>query len=320
MSMEIRSPGALTTVQDLGRFGYMNKGFSVSGAVDAFSMRLANVLVGNPQGEAVLEATVMGPSIRFCVAAVIALTGADMQPKLNGAACPMNRAVRVHTGDTLSLGFAVSGCRTYLAVAGGMKIEPVLGSKSTNLKCGLGGYHGRALQAGDVIAFAERKDALPKMEKRFYEPGKEEFRMSPAEDGIPVLRAVKGPQEEYFTEKGWKTLTESIYTVTNDSNRMACKLTGEAVEFVTSGDIISDGIVTGSIQISSNGMPIVMLADHQTTGGYAKIGTVISVDIPVIGQRKPGEKVKFAFVAVEEAQRLYMVQKRLLDSLERAWR
>lgn len=320
MSMEIRNPGALTTVQDLGRFGYMNKGFSVSGAVDAFSMRLANVLVGNSQGEAVLEATIMGPTIRFCAASVIALTGADMRPKLNGADFPMNRAVCVHTGDTLVMGYAVSGCRAYLAAAGGLRIEPVLGSRSTNLKCGLGGYQGRALQAGDVMGLAARKDTLSGMEKRFYEPGKEVFRMPEAGDGIPVLRVVKGPQDDYFTEKGIRTLTESVYTVTNDSNRMACKLSGEAVEFVNGGDIISDGIVTGSIQISSNGMPIVMLADHQTTGGYAKIGTVISVDIPVIGQRKPGEKIRFTYVSVEEAQRLYMMQKRLLDSLEKAWR
>lgn len=320
MSMKIRNPGAMTTVQDLGRFGYMNKGFSVSGAVDTFSMRLANALVGNALGEAVLEATIMGPEILFEAPGVIALTGADMAPKLNRVPCPMNQAVAVHTGDILSFGFAKSGCRAYIAVAGGMGIESVLGSKSTNLKCGLGGFHGRALRTGDCIPFFQKAETLSHMEKRYYEPGKEPFRAPDSKDGIPVLRAVKGPQEEYFTEKGLRTLTEAVYTVTNDSNRMACKLSGEPIEFVSSGDIISDGIVTGSIQVSSNGMPIVMLADHQTTGGYAKIGTVISVDIPVIGQRKPGEKVRFAFVTVEEAQRLYMQEKKLLESLSRAWR
>lgn len=320
MSMKVKNPGALTTVQDLGRFGYMNKGFSVSGAVDTFSMRLANALVGNALGEAVLEATMMGPEILFETPGVIAVTGGNMSPKLNRTSCPMNRAVTVHAGDTLALGFAGTGCRTYIAVAGGMEIEPVLGSKSTNLKCGLGGFQGRALQAGDCIPFSQKAETLAHMEKRYYEPGREPFRAPDSKDGIPVLRAVKGPQEEYFTEKGLSTLTETVYTVTNDSNRMACKLSGEPIGFVSSGDIISDGIVTGSIQVSSNGMPIVMLADHQTTGGYAKIGTVISVDIPVIGQRKPGEKVRFAFVTVEEAQKLYRQEKNLLESLSRAWR
>lgn len=320
MSMQIKNPGALTTVQDLGRFGYMNKGFSVSGAVDAFSMRLANALVGNAPGEAVLEATMLGPEILFRAPCVIAVTGADMSPKLNRAEFPMNRAAAIHTGDILTLGFARTGCRAYLAVAGGMEIETVLGSKSTNLKCALGGFHGRALLSGDCIRFAQKTETLPCMEKRHYEPGGEVFRLPDSPDGISVLRAVKGPQEEYFTEKGLRTLTETVYTVTNDSNRMACKLSGEPVEFVSSGDIISDGIVTGSIQVSSNGMPIVMLADHQTTGGYAKIGTVISADIPVIGQKKPGEKVRFTFVTVEEAQRLYLQEKNLLESLSRAWK
>lgn len=320
MSMEIKKPGALTTVQDLGRFGYMNKGFSVSGAVDAFSMKLANALVGNDMGEAVLEATMAGPEILFRTSGVIAVTGADMSPKLNRTECPMNRAVTVHTGDTLALGFAKSGCRAYIAVAGGLEIKPVLGSRSTNLKCALGGFCGRALQAGDCIRFAQKAEKLSRMEKRYYEPGREAFRTLVPEDGIPILRAVKGPQEEYFTEKGLCTLTEEAYMVTNDSNRMACKLSGEPIEFKSSGDIISDGIMTGSIQVSSNGMPIVMLADHQTTGGYAKIGTVISADIPVIGQRKPGEKVRFAFVTVEEAQRIYLQEKNFLESLSRAWR
>lgn len=126
-----------------------------------------------------------------------------------------------------------------------------------------------------------------------------------------MLRVVPGPQSEYFTEKGQKTFAEQAYTVTQDSNRMACKLTGEAIEFVTSGDIISDGITTGSVQISSSGMPIVMLADHQTTGGYAKIGTVISTDIPAIGQRKPGEKVRFSYISVEEAQKLNLERKNI---------
>lgn len=320
MKIEIINPGALTTVQDLGRFGYMNRGFSISGAVDTWAMQTANALVGNEPGEAVLEATIMGPAIRFEGNTVFAITGADMNPKLNKEACPMNRAVSAHAGDELVLGFAAKGCRAYLAFAGGMDIPPVLGSRSTNLKCALGGFQGRALQKGDKITLLKEKEFLFAMEKRCYIPKGEAFENPADAPAIPVLRVVKGPQEEYFTEKGIRTLADAVYTVTNDSNRMACKLSGEPIEFVNNGDIISDGITTGSIQVSSNGMPIVMLADHQTTGGYAKIGTVISVDIPVLGQRKPGEKVRFSYVSVEEAQRLYIQQKKYLEQLRNQWK
>lgn len=317
MSLEIVNGGALTTVQDLGRFGYMNKGFQVSGAVDDQAMRLANILVGNDQKEAVLEATIMGPTIRFTAPAVIAMAGANMTPKLNGTPLPLYEAVEVHAGDTLMCGFAMTGCRGYLAVAGGFAIEPVLGSRSTNLKCGLGGYEGRALKTGDVLELRAEKATLPHMEKRKVNAAEGSFQTPVSADKLPVLRVVQGPQSEYFTEKGLKTFTEQAYTVTQDSNRMACKLSGEAIEFVTSGDIISDGITTGSVQISSSGMPIVMLADHQTTGGYAKIGTVISTDIPAIGQRKPGEKVRFSYISVEESQKLYLERKKYLDALDK---
>lgn len=316
MSLEILEPGALTTVQDLGRFGYMNKGFSVSGAVDTWSMQTANLLVGNEPGEAVLEATIAGPSIRFLCSTVTAVTGADMSPALNGELCPMNQALPVHEGDVLTLGFAAKGCRAYVAFAGGMDIPKVLGSKSTNLKCGLGGFQGRALKKGDMISLVKKTGFLFHMENRIYTPGEEPFGTVMGADGIPVLRVIKGPQADCFTEKGQKTLERAVYTVTNDSNRMACKLSGEPVEFVNGGDIISDGITTGSIQVSSGGMPIVMLADHQTTGGYAKIGTVISVDIPALAQRKPGEKVRFQYVSVEAGQNLYQQRKKYLEQLK----
>ncbi len=240
-----------------------------------------------------------------------------MTPKLNGTAMPLYEAVEVHAGDTLVCGFAMTGCRGYLAVAGGFAVEPVLGSRSTNLKCGLGGYEGRALKTGDVLELRTEKATLPHMEKRKVNAAEGSFQTPVSADKLPVLRVVPGPQSEYFTEKGQKTFAEQAYTVTQDSNRMACKLAGEAIEFVTSGDIISDGITTGSVQISSSGMPIVMLADHQTTGGYAKIGTVISTDIPAIGQRKPGEKVRFSYISVEEAQKLNLERKKYLDTLDK---
>lgn len=168
-----------------GRFGYMNKGFQVSGAVDDQAMRLANILVGNDQKEAVLEATIMGPSIRFTAPAVIAMAGANMTPKLNGTAMPLYEAVEVHAGDTLVCGFAMTGCRGYLAVAGGFAVEPVLGSRSTNLKCGLGGYEGRALKTGDVLELRTEKATLPHMEKRKVNAAEGSFQTPVSADKLP---------------------------------------------------------------------------------------------------------------------------------------
>lgn len=185
MSLEIVNGGALTTVQDLGRFGYMNKGFQVSGAVDDQAMRLANILVGNDQKEAVLEATIMGPTIRFTAPAVIAMAGANMTPKLNGTAMSLYEAVEVHAGDTLVCGFAMTGCRGYLAVAGGFAVEPVLGSRSTNLKCGLGGYEGRALKTGDVLELRTEKATLPHMEKRKVNAAEGSFQTPVSADKLP---------------------------------------------------------------------------------------------------------------------------------------
>lgn len=339
MSLKIIQPGALTTVQDLGRTGYLDQGIQSSGAADAWSMQAANLLVGNDPGEAVLETTMLGPEICFQAEARIALTGADMSPQINGRKIPLYESCSVRAGDVLKMGFAVSGCRCYLAVAGGFLLEPVLGSCSTNLKCGIGGFQGRALRAGDILPLKEAsvpghaegaaKTTAGAEREGTAEPGtgaKSAEVLAKAlaappwrlyhEDGVPVLRVVPGPQQEYFTEKGQKTFVSSVYKLTNDSNRMACRLEGEAIEFVTSGDIVSDGIVNGSVQVSSNGMPIVMLADHQTTGGYAKIGTVASVDLPVLAQKKPGEKLRFAYISVEEAQKLYIQQKQYF----RKWR
>lgn len=314
MSLKIIQPGALTSVQDLGRIGYMDQGLPCCGAADTYSMQAANLLAGNDPGAAVLEMTMLGAKICFQEAARIVLTGADMSPRIGNSKVPMYQAYPVKAGDVLEMGFAAVGCRCYLAVSGGLLLPSVLGSCATDLKCGIGGHEGRALKAGDVIPFGRMAGKIPERADAGAKAAAPPW-LFYHEDGTPVLRVVPGPQQEYFTEKGRKTLISSVYKLANDSNRMACRLEGEAVEFVDRGDIISDGIVTGSIQVSSNGMPIVMLADHQTTGGYAKIGTVASVDIPVLAQKKPGEKVRFAYVSVEEAQRLYIQQRRYLREL-----
>jgi biotin-dependent carboxylase-like uncharacterized protein len=311
MGIQIISPGALTTIQDYGRIGYGEIGISPSGAVDICAMEVANILVGNKMGEGVLECTLFGPTILFARDNVIAITGANMNPKVNAREIPMNRATCVKAGDSLVLSFAAIGCRSYIAFAGGLQIDDYLGSKSTNMKCALGGFHGRALKARDEIVFREPAEILPRMDKRIYE--------LPEEDSKPrMLRVVMGPQEDYFTIEGINTFETGIYKLSNDSNRMACKLTGPVITGKQATDIISDGIALGSIQVSSNGQPIIMLSDRQTTGGYAKIASVISTDISSLSQCKPGDEVRFQIITLKDAQRIYKTHSRFMKKFQKA--
>lgn len=314
MALEIIEPGPLTTVQDGGRKGYAAFGYQESGACDKYAMNLGNLLAGNGIGgteaEAVLEFTMKGGKIRFTSEEVIALTGADMEPQLNDSPVSMYCGIRVRPGDILSMGMAVSGMRCYLAVYGGFQVPLVMGSRSTNLKCRIGGLEGRALRAGDILETgrkSRKRFGVSEKMRRIPEGPEQEWLRLPSnpyrimENRRTVqVRVVPGPQQEAFTEEGISTFERSFYSLTTDSNRMACRFSGPAVASFHGSDIISDGIVEGSIQISSNGMPIVMLADHQTTGGYAKIGTVISTDIPALAQLRPGEQAAFRFVTPEE--------------------
>lgn len=309
--IQIITPGALTTIQDYGRIGYLEIGFSPSGAVDVQAMELANILVGNEPGEAVFECTLFGPTMTFHRDNVIAVTGANMNPKLGDVEIPMNRAVLVQAGETLSLGFAAMGCRTYIAFAGGLRIEDCYQSKSTNLKCSIGGYQGRALKAFDEIDFSAPCASLQGMEKRVYKV------IETQEGKVRPIRVVLGPQEDYFTPAGISTFETQVYKISNDSNRMACKLVGAVIESKQATDIISDGISLGSVQVSSNGQPIIMLSDRQTTGGYAKIATVISTDIQILAQCKPGDEISFQIVTLKEAQKIYKKRIKLRNKLQK---
>ena len=293
MSITILNPGMLTSVQDLGRIGYQQFGVSVSGVMDPRSASIANILVGNDEGEAVLECTMMGPHIRFDAPNIIAITGGDLGATLDGQRIDTYRAIPVNAGQTLRFTMLRTGCRAFVAFAGGLDIPVVMGSRSTNMKAKIGGYQGRKLQKDDVIAFRAPKTDLKNLGVRHISP---EF--------VPraeyKLRVVFGPQDDAFTEKGLFDFKSALYTVTQDSNRMAAKLSGAPIEAKAGVDILSDGIVEGSVQVSANGQPIVMLADHQSTGGYAKIATVIPCDIPALAQVRPGQLVGFRVVSVEE--------------------
>lgn len=306
--VHILNPGMLSTIQDLGRFGYMSTGFSPGGAMDGFALQLANILVGNAPGDGAVEMTVMGMTVRFENPCAIALTGANMQPKLNGRPVPMNQTVAVQAGDTLSCGCAQKGMRSYLAVSGGFDLPQVMGSMSTNMKCGLGGFEGRALKKGDILPLRHQITAdmigLHSCSPEAYM------------DGALTLRVVLGPQEDMFTDAGIRTFLSHVYRVSEQSDRMGVRLTGPKIENKKGVDIISDGIATGAVQIPSSGTPIIMMADRQTTGGYAKIATVISADLKRVAQAKPGTALRFRAVTLREALRLKKEEQTVLNRLQ----
>ena len=292
MKLHILNPGPLTTVQDAGRFGYMASGIGPSGAMDTEAYEAACLLCGGSKGAAVLEATLLGPSILFEGDGVLTLTGADMGARLDGAPLETYRAYPVKDGQTLVMSVSRDGCRSYIAVSGGIDVPVVMGSRSTNLKCQMGGIEGRALKKGDVLPVL---DAVPaESVKRCIQ--KPDFAQS------VTVRVIPGPQDDLFTEKGLETLWNSSYHVSTSSDRMGLRLDGPSVETVSGSDIVSDGIAFGSIQVTSAGQPIILMADRQTTGGYAKVGTVCSLDLPKLAQLKPGGEVRMRPITVQEAQ------------------
>lgn len=317
MGLFILNPGILTTVQDAGRFGHQAAGFSVSGPMDADALYTANILVNNPPDLACLEMTFLGVTAVFDRKTWFAVTGADMSPTLNGKPIPSYEAHEAKAGDKLVLGPAKNGKYTYLAVAGGIDVPVVMDSRSTNLKCGIGGFSGRKLAAGDDLPLCVTGRFLDNHYKKHL-PSQAEI--GPALDGASrsiFLRVVPGPQAHFFTEQGLREFETEAYTLLPESDRMGARLSGKPVEAKAGVDIISDAIALGSVQIPASGTPIIMLADRQTTGGYAKIGTVVSSDIPKLAQSLPGTEVRFRFVTVEEANRLYQQHQKYLKKLAR---
>ena len=305
--IEIITPGILTTVQDFGRVGVMKNGFTQNGAMDRYSMTVANRLCGNCDSAPVLEMTVLGVTARFTQDTVICVSGADFGTKINDKPIKRNKAYKINKGDILSMGAAKSGMRAYLAVAGGIVGEYVFGSASTNLKFAFGGHFGKKLQSGDVLSIGTGAFPLGEIDK--WEIPESEY----SKDA--QLRVVLGPQNEMFTDEDIRLFLSQEYEVNAQSDRMGIRLSGEPLKSKNGMDIISDGIVFGSVQVPNSGEPIILMADHQTTGGYAKIATVISVDLPRASQLSAGNTVRFKSVTVEEAEQEAKKQKRFFDNL-----
>ncbi len=306
--MEILRPGLLTTVQDGGRMGYQAFGVPVCGAMDWISLARANILAGNEWEEAALEITGMGPAIRFDEDCVFALSGADCSANLNGQPLAPDGACLAHKGDVLEIEAAKGGFRAYLAVSGGLDIPNVMESRSTCLAAGFGGFEGRALKKGDRIGLRCPQLWLKGLPHR---------KLEPFYDPQAPVRVVLGPQAEVFSQAGIEAFFTSEYKLGAQCDRMGCRLEGTAIELKegASSNILSDGIVMGSIQVP-NGQPIVMMADRQTTGGYVKLGTVITADLPLMAQKRPGDKVRFEKVTVQQAQAVRLYRCRKLRNLQ----
>lgn len=310
MGIEIISPGLFTSVQDLGRKNYQKYGVTVSGALDRRALSIGNILVGNKESETSLETTIIGPNIKFNSEIIIAITGADMGPKLNNKKIDNYRAILVKEGDILSFTGLVKGQRGYIAFNGGLNIKKIMGSSSTSVIAGFGGLDGRKLKAGDILRFNNSKTIPEQINIRKF---KEDYY---DEIGTRKIRVIEGPQIKMFKEDSINLFFNSEYIITNDFNRMGCRLEGKRIETISGSDIISDGIALGAIQVPKSGKPIIMLSERQTTGGYAKIAYVSSVDIPKIAQLSPGNKIKFEIITVEDSQKLVLKEKELFNNLK----
>ncbi|GAA5347002.1 5-oxoprolinase subunit C family protein [Planifilum fimeticola] len=313
-ALEVLQPGLLTTVQDLGRTGFQHTGMVVAGAMDAFSLQVANCLVGNRRGEAGLEMTMTGPELKALDDIVIALCGADLGPTVDGVPAPLWKSFVLERGSVLRFRGASSGVRAYLAVAGGLCAEDVMGSKSTYVRAGIGGMRGRPLRRGDIL---ERGDGGAVLHRSGRSLSADQIPRWNKEDEV---RVILGPQEDAFTPKGIRTFLGSKYQVTPQSDRMGIRLRGPEIEHRESADILSDAVSMGAVQVPADGQPIVLMADRQTTGGYAKIAAVISVDLPKMAQFPPGGLVSFREIGIKAAQELAIRQEYFLQRLEAAGR
>lgn len=326
MSMIVTRPGLLSTIQDLGRYGYQKHGVIVSGVMDPFAHRLANILVGNEEKEATMEITMIGPVIEFERNALISLTGGDLTPTMDGVPVPMHRPVWVKKGSQLRFGSCAAGCRTYLAAAGGFEIQPVMDSKSTYLRGGIGGYQGRALQAGDVLSFghySERSKQLMKVlsvrcgEKTF-EPSAWTIstELLPSYRSNQTIRVIRGHEYEWFNEEDRHSFFKESFMVTPQSDRMGYRLKGPELSLAEPRELISEAVAFGTIQVPQGGQPIVLLADRQTTGGYPRIAQIIAADLPLVAQLKPGDRMSFTEVSHREAEKWYLHREREIRQLK----
>ncbi len=306
MIVRVRKPGLLTTVQDRGRWGYQAMGVPVAGPMDLYSHRLANVLVGNGDDAATLEVTLTGPDIEFVDDRDVAVAGAEFEGVPVGI-------FHVRAGERLTFGPRVRGARAYVAIQGGVATSKVLGSRATHLPSAMGGIDGRAVRAGDELPLGppdQRAGGPPEAGHH----RRSDFLGNDVPEGRATVRILPGPQLDRFTSRALETLQSAPYRIGTDSNRMGYRLSGPRLEHARGADIISDATPPGVLQVPASGQPILLMADRQTTGGYAKIATVISADLSLAGQLAPGDEIRFALTTPAAALAALLAQEKRLTS------
>lgn len=323
--IQVQAPGLLTTVQDLGREGFGPMGVSPSGAADAISLRLGNRLVGNAEGAAGLEMTLLGGTFGFPDGAELALSGSDFGATLDGKPVELWTALEAKSGQVLRMGPTRSGARCYLCVRGGIAVNPFLGSASTHILSGLGGHEGRALRKGDVLTIGSANMDGQKRRGRNARStggarivGKRRLAAQALEKVKirKVLRVTPGMQSDWFPESAQKIFYGSTYRVAEGSNRMGIRLLGAAIPAPAGGEMISEGVALGAIQVPEGGLPIILFVEQQTTGGYPKIANVISADFHSLGQLRPRDEIRFERVDWNMARALLKEQEELMASEE----
>jgi antagonist of KipI len=306
MAIRVQDPGLLTTVQDLGRYGYSHLGISPGGAADSLAMRIANLIVGNAENAPTLEMTLAGATVEFDEASVVALTGGECDCRIGGEAAPMWQAIRVPARGILVCGAMKTGARLYLAIQGGLDVQPIMGSASTNMAGHFGGFEGRGLRKGDLLGVRRG----PNSRAPTLKPGAVEGLYSRG-----PLRVTRGAQHDWFGLEGFGKLFSCPYTVSEQSNRSGLRLKGDLISPRVRSQLLTEGVSLGAIQVPQDKQPIILFVDQQTTGGYPKIANVISADLYRVGQLRPREQVRFLEVAIPEAIHLLREQEEWLKQI-----
>lgn len=321
MSIKVIRPGLMATIQDLGRFGFQKFGVIVGGAMDQYSLRIANLLVGNDEGEGALEITLYGTILRFDKDQVIAITGGDLQATIDGENVPMWRPILIEKGETLTFKSAIQGCRAYIAFAGGIEVPYVMGSKSTYIRASIGGFYGKPLTRGDRFScgkmnrrnkfiFEQLKQQLGHVSWNVNDPSLFNIRHA------KTIRVLRGTEFDDFNESSQHSLFKEGYTITALLDRMGYQLDGPSLSLTNPLELLSEGVTYGTIQVPPSGKPIILMADRQTTGGYPKIGQVISTDLANLAQLQSFQTIHFKSVSLEEAEYTFMKKEQAIRKLK----
>ncbi|MED4533007.1 biotin-dependent carboxyltransferase family protein [Metabacillus fastidiosus] len=323
MSIHILKPGLLTAVQDMGRYGFQKYGVIVSGVMDSFASRIANIVVGNDENEAVLELTLTGPTLQFVKDSVISICGADFSPKVNGQRLPLWRPIFIQSGSIIHFSNVKEGCRAYIAVSGGINVPVVMGSKSTYIRAQIGGFKGRPLKRGDIIPVKapagyaiQLMGKLSRMEEETFSTVNWTVHHVLRKSYTRNIRFIRGPQFGLFSNETITTFEQNYFQISPQSDRMGYRLTGHILSTIEKIELFSEAVPIGTIQVPPDGNPIILMADRQTTGGYPILGIVASIDIPVLAQMKPGDKIKLKEITLEDAEKELIERETALQLLK----